>query len=292
MPSERSCTPCVVGLHELCVKKFAQNGPYDPRLQTCACTDSAPHDLPAGVPWPVAEPLVSHINTMRTFPVPKRLAHLPVDKRGFPIPYVAEDSAPSPEGKMDIEVLDLRPWGGPKEVPSMNKLNKKPSGYRPLGKLNPGRQRYCGMFRKCGVCGRQINATEPVVLIGGAELVHTGFREPFTHMVCAVFSLYACPGISRSDVVIVEAHSFTLKPMSLRFVEFSGLTGEQRPLDPPVALDGQWPGPRHGELLSDLLIVPGPDSDISFNPALWRATHLSLLIPDLVTVDMLEDVRK
>jgi hypothetical protein len=139
-------------------------------------------------------------------PIPKRLAHLPVDRFGYPIPWVSDwtgTTGPPPN------------WQPVPGHPEWGDYDNDESGYgvgHPLpGNLGPGRQVRAMVNRLCGTCGKKMNGK--VIFMGAITLVHEGFREPPVHPACAEYAIRACPGINRGRIVIVEAVTYDLRPL-------------------------------------------------------------------------------
>lgn len=96
-------------------------------------------------------------------PMPPRIARLPRDHRGFPIPWFVADVG---AGVRDFRVAD-------------------------------GRKRHDAIKRKlCWVCGEQLGRFQAFV-IGPMCVVNRVTAEPPCHLECAEFSAAACPFLSR-----------------------------------------------------------------------------------------------
>ncbi|MBX3397520.1 MAG: hypothetical protein KF873_02155 [Gemmataceae bacterium] len=96
-------------------------------------------------------------------PLPARMAHLPLDDRGYPLPwFVAKVN-----GKPDPRVMDAR---------------------KRILAIATG----C-----CWVCGRGIAPDRAVFVIGPMCLVNRVSAEPPSHRECAEYSVRACPFLSR-----------------------------------------------------------------------------------------------
>lgn len=143
-------------------------------------------------------------------PMPKRIANLDRDHRGYPIPYVAQR------------------WRGIRIPPpttaqfGMVAVPHKPSGKELiLGKMDEERQRRCITESKCSVCGTKVplndrylagGADDPSVLVG----TQFAFREPWVHGACMEYAVQVCPGL------VVGVHSGRLrivKPHQWEIVE-------------------------------------------------------------------------
>jgi hypothetical protein len=113
---------------------------------------------------PRATATVKHLRPELPRP-PKRVARLPLDKRGYPIPWFAArfDSEP------DFRVYD------------------------PLKFTRAVRERLCW------VCGDRLSAVNYFV-ISPYDAVHRTSTEPPCHQDCAEFSVKACPFLTRAEV--------------------------------------------------------------------------------------------
>lgn len=126
----------------------------------------------------------------RAIPLPPQLEHLPKDRRGFPIPYVAEwdsssDGCATLIHNGNVLRLDCDCTIG--------------QGSPILGKQCPLRQRDCMSQRRCQVCSYPIPAHEDCHFLGSYE--GNVFWEPPLHRTCALYSLRVCPGITRQPGV-------------------------------------------------------------------------------------------
>lgn len=91
-------------------------------------------------------------------PLPSRMTHLPLDRRGYPIPwFVAEVN-----GERDFRVADAR------------------------------KRELAARDRRCWVCGEPIGRLVSFV-IGPMCAVNRNTSEPGCHRDCAIFSATACP---------------------------------------------------------------------------------------------------
>lgn len=91
-------------------------------------------------------------------PVPARMSHLPVDARGYPVPWFVEWI----DDKPDFRVADSR------------KLVR------------------CVKERRCWICGEPLGAFKPFC-IGPMCAINRTIAEPPQHKECAIFSAVACP---------------------------------------------------------------------------------------------------
>ena len=124
----------------------------------------------------------------------EHIARLPKDKKGFPIPYVAEWSHEADDSTF---VIHDEGWA------QANCNCKIGEGEPILGHQCPVRQRECMAEHKCQVCGFPIEGTDTeMAFIGGEDM--NVFWEPPLHLSCAAYSLQVCPGITRRPGVRVR----------------------------------------------------------------------------------------
>ena len=102
---------------------------------------------------------------MREFPVPlpKRMTHLPLDPRGFPIPAFVEHL---PDGSRDFRII------------------------------SPTHMARCVRQHRCWICGELLGGTFAFVL-GPMCCVNGVNSEPPSHVDCASFAAVACPFLSQ-----------------------------------------------------------------------------------------------
>jgi hypothetical protein len=106
---------------------------------------------------------MNEISRQQRLPMTKRIAKLPRDHRGFPIPWFV---ATAPDGTRDFRVTDGRKFG-----------------------LAISR-------RRCWVCGEQTGRFLTFV-IGPMCAINRVTSEPPCHWDCAYWSAHACPFLSR-----------------------------------------------------------------------------------------------
>lgn len=104
--------------------------------------------------------------------MPKSIAALPRDERGYPVPWFVAWV----NGKPEFRAADAR---------------KMPQAVR--GKL-------------CWVCGQKIERSNHVFVIGPMCAVNKTTAEPPCHAECAIFSAKACPFLSMPKAVRREAN--------------------------------------------------------------------------------------
>jgi hypothetical protein len=92
-------------------------------------------------------------------PIPERLKHLPVDERGYPIPYFVAIV----NGKHDFRLLDAE------------------------------KQRICCEYKKCAICGQKLLKGLYYFISGPMGAMNKVSTDPPMHKECAEFSLLACP---------------------------------------------------------------------------------------------------
>lgn len=130
----------------------------------------------------------------KTVPVPPVIDMLPKDRKGFPIPYVADWRS----HEDDVHAERLGPRYG------VLHCDCEPGVGEPrLGHQCPTRQKECMRERKCQVCSLSIPQDEDCYFLGGAP-VET-FWEPPLHLTCALYSLQVCPGITRRQGMSVTS---------------------------------------------------------------------------------------
>lgn len=118
--------------------------------------------------------------------MPVQIAALPRERKGFPIPYVAEwQHSENPPHTLEENGNILR----------MDCDCIVGVGEPELGKQCPTRQRECMSERKCQVCSYPIGVDADCALLGGEEI--ETYIEPALHIECARYSLLVCPGITR-----------------------------------------------------------------------------------------------
>lgn len=93
------------------------------------------------------------------FEIPDFLSHLPVDERGYPIPYFA----PVVNGKPDFRLLDKEKFD------------------------------ICTQYNKCAVCGRKLLKKLYYFIAGPQGAKNKISTDPPMHKECSGFSLAACP---------------------------------------------------------------------------------------------------
>lgn len=96
---------------------------------------------------------------MNHFTIPKELAHLKLDDRGYPIPFFA----PIVDGKPNFRFLD------------------------------PRKQLSCMMGQTCPICGKRLFKDYSYIIVGPVGLKNRISSDPAMHRYCAEFSMKACP---------------------------------------------------------------------------------------------------
>lgn len=113
-------------------------------------------------------------------PLTPRIAALPIDERGYPVPYFVQwlhpDGSPAKRGlgKPDHRVMDSTAFMD------------------------------CVMNGKCWVCGQSMGRIG-VFVIGPMCAVNHNTAEPPSHQDCARWSVMGCPFLSNPDMVRREA---------------------------------------------------------------------------------------
>lgn len=212
-------------------------------------------------------------------PIPHHLRNLPTDRRGFPVPHVAEWTDEGPEaterrGDQRFSYADFRDLGCPyPEVVIIDpKGGQQGKGAPRLAKLHPARSRECMIKRICSICGRKASPEETLAFIGTRRSDgHLILSEPGMHKRCAAFAVFACPGINREPLVIV-AESVTYEIIPESFLVQVDEDGQEQHI--PVRL-GNWV-PRTEGYLSKLMVLV-PDEAPSWPIAQWREANEHLL---------------
>jgi hypothetical protein len=93
------------------------------------------------------------------FTIPDFLSHLPVDERGYPVPYFAAIV----NGKPDFRMLDME------------------------------KQKICVEYNKCAICGKKLQKGVYYFISGPLGAKNQVSSDPPMHRECAGFSLAACP---------------------------------------------------------------------------------------------------
>lgn len=121
--------------------------------------------------------------------VPARVARLPRDSRGFPVPFIVKD-----------------------------RVNGAPVDFRDT---DPVKRIHAIVDRLCGVCGGQLEGD--LYLIAAPECVESRlFSFPGMHEECARFAMLACPYLSSAD------YKPEKPPISLS-IGVPAVDGEHRP---------------------------------------------------------------
>lgn len=107
-------------------------------------------------------------------PVPKRMQSLPVDKRGYPVPFfidwVDENGFPGPHGQGRPDFRAMR-------VEALLA---------------------CSRGRVCWICGQEMGSFKAFV-IGPMCMVNRTISEPPSHLECATFAAMACPFLANPE---------------------------------------------------------------------------------------------
>jgi hypothetical protein len=125
--------------------------------------------------------------------IPERLAHLPLDERGFPIPYFI----PIVHGKPEFRFAD-----------SKKKI-------------------HCRNYKKCWICGKRLLAGKFWFITGPKGLKNRTVSDEAMHEECARFSLKVCPHMfyekaerrtTETDIPLLYAPSQALEKPKLFFL--------------------------------------------------------------------------
>lgn len=102
---------------------------------------------------------------IRHLELPARMRGLPIDERGFPIPYFV----PYVKGKPDFRAFDGE------------------------------RRAICVRHKRCWLCGQQLGKYM-VFVIGSMCIVSRTSAEPPSHRDCALYAVRACPFLSQPNM--------------------------------------------------------------------------------------------
>jgi len=156
--------------------------------------------------------------------MPDRVARLPQDKRGFPVPWI---SCWSHEGsRMRPEPMTIHRDGYSVEIMGASCTHVAGQGTPDIANLCAGRQVQGMTQRRCDVCGDPIDGTCHFV----GQVRNEWFRETPLHLECAVYSLQVCPGISTGAGVGVQScEAYDIMPVFLRSDGEGGTEEQQYP---------------------------------------------------------------
>jgi hypothetical protein len=161
---------------------------------------------------------------LRDIPVPESMRALPLDHRGFPVPWFVDWV----DGKPEFRAMDLR---------------KK---YRAV------------LERRCWVCGGYFTTRKRYFVVGPMCVLNRNTPEPPCHLDCAMFSVRGCPFLSMPKMVrresglpgpIVQSEGHIARNPGAIAIYY---TREFEPYCPP--------GPRTG----DFLIALGEPIDVTW----------------------------
>lgn len=141
--------------------------------------------------------------------MPARVAALPQDRRGFPVPWV---SCWSSCGKLVPAELELQEGPYTLLVTAATCDHVAGEGTPQLAGLCVGNQIRGMIDRLCDVCGERIEGEAHFI----GQMANEWFRECACHTECAVYSLQVCPGISTGAGVGVQScQDYRLTPRFL-----------------------------------------------------------------------------
>jgi hypothetical protein len=132
--------------------------------------------------------------------IPEHLAHLRVDRRGRPVPYIQLWTG---EGTAAEWVIRDDPMV---EGPAVFTRGQPGRGTPDFFHQAPQRQRRCMIERRCQICEDRVPADDALLLIGSVsgrrvDVEDFGqvvcFTEPWLCPACAFFALTHCPGLIR-----------------------------------------------------------------------------------------------
>ncbi len=110
--------------------------------------------------------------------IPKQLSHLKIDERGYPIPYFA----PVRDGKPIFRLADHR------------------------------KIKNCIKHKLCGICGKHLPSGDTYIISGPVGLQNGVSSDAMMHLVCAKFTLVACPHIFYKKAERKEETSSVMVP--------------------------------------------------------------------------------
>lgn len=119
----------------------------------------------------MSEECPCHKNKVRSDlpPLTSRIARLPVDKRGYPVPFFVAWPK-GPRGEPDFRLADPQKW------------------------------KLCHLAKLCWVCGERLHAPRAFV-IGPMCTVTRTTAEPPSHLECAEWSIKGCPFLTKPQMV-------------------------------------------------------------------------------------------
>lgn len=146
-------------------KRFEAHFPAPANDASGSCGGAAAARLPHGISM-TSTPLRHGLPEL-----PSRMRALPVDSRGYPVPYFVEWI----DGKPDFRVADQRKLAA------------------------------CIYFKRCWICGQPLGQYKAFV-IGPMCAVNRVSAEPPSHIECAKFAAQACPFLAHPKAVRREAN--------------------------------------------------------------------------------------
>lgn len=195
----------------------------------------------------------------RTIPMPSRVARLPRNSAGLPVPGNIVWCPADDDGSILVTKSD--------ELGGHITCQCTPGRGTPaFGEQCPVRQRQFMTQRRCGLCTQDIAATEQLAFIGETDAQY--YLEPPLHHSCAAYALQVCPRLHAAGESIEVALTQTYELAEDRI---TGMTpeGELRramfPLGDPLS--------RHLGILEFYLAFPVSPTRLT-GPA-WLAEHLS-----------------
>lgn len=111
----------------------------------------------------------------RQIEIPPFLSHLPVDPRGYPIPYFV----PFTDGKPNFKYTD------------------------------PEKQHQCFKNKQCGICGKKLLKNQFWFVGGPLSLKNKVSSDVHNHEQCARYALKVCPYLfnQKADRIATEGHN-------------------------------------------------------------------------------------
>lgn len=185
-------------------------------------------------------------------PMPPRIAALPRDRRGFPVPWISDWEDDAVDHGKAWSLTEGHPVYG---TYTSACIHVDGVGEPNLGALCAPRQIQGMVDRLCDVCGVKVGKT--AFFMGGEACKDTGFFELPLHLECALYAGQVCPGLVTKAgeiwVTSTESYRCDMRRMFYPNVnrDFHGLN------DPAWRLAERFYGP---SILTGIIAVPdSPD---------------------------------
>lgn len=133
--------------------------------------------------------------------MPDRIARLPQDRRGFPVPWVSCWSSATAMAPNLLEVpVTIQGHSGVAIFGAATCDHVAGDGEPDLANLCVANQIRGMLLRLCDVCGEHVPGNAHFV----GSISNTSFRETPLHIECAVYSLQVCPGVATAPGIGVQ----------------------------------------------------------------------------------------